>query len=86
LCFLTYEKHFYRNGKKILEYYIDHKLTCFFETVTTSDYKITEGFSSEGEMFTREKIEYNSQGKPITEERLIYNADGTTTNEKFDLA
>lgn len=85
LVTLFHEKHFYQNDQKIIEYYTNNVLDSYFVTEKTIDYKITKGFSPDGKMFSREKIEFDNQGKPITEEQLIYNADGTTTNYKIDL-
>jgi len=81
---LFYEKHFFKNDKKIIEYYSNDEMESFFEIEKTSEYRISKGFSSKGKMFCKEKIEYNKQGKAITEEQLIYNADGTKTDYKIN--
>lgn len=82
---LFYEKHFYQDDKKIIEYYSNNEMDSYFEIEKTADYRISKGFSPQGKMFSREKIEYNNQGKAITEEQLIYNADGTKTEYKIKL-
>jgi hypothetical protein len=82
---LFHERHFNKNGRKIIEYFSDNVLDFYFVTEKTMDYRITEGFSPDGKMFSREKIEFDNQGKPITEEQLIYNADGTKTDYRINL-
>jgi len=82
---LFHERHFNQDDKKIVEYYSNNVMDSYFVTEKTTDCKITRGFSPDGKMFSREKIEFNNQGKPITEEQLIYNADGTKTNYKINL-
>jgi hypothetical protein len=82
---LFYEKHFYKNNIKTIEYYSQDEMDSYFEIEKTNEYKITKGFSPKGKMFSREKIEYNNKGKAITEEQLIYNADGTKMEYKINL-
>ena len=83
--FLCYEKHFQRNGKEVIEEYLNDELGTYYETEHLKNSKITKGFSASGDMFFREIIEYDKEGNEISEESLVYNDDGTKTEHKIDL-
>lgn len=79
-CMLTYEKHFTRNDKKVVEYYTNDILDTYFETTRKGNMEIVEGFGAAGGLFTREKKHFKD-GKHIKSEIRIQNADGTTLRQ-----
>jgi len=74
---LSYEKHFIRNGKEVVEYYEDDVLDSYFESNKEDNIQIIEGFGSDGTLFSRE-IKHFNKSKHFKSDIMIHNADGTT--------
>lgn len=74
-CFLSYEKHFTRDGKSVVECYTDDILDMYFETTHKGNMEIVEGFGAAGDLFHRE-IKHFENGKHFKSEIMVLNADG----------
>ncbi|MBF8151307.1 hypothetical protein ITJ86_15475 [Winogradskyella sp. F6397] len=61
---LLYEKHFIRNNKDVIEYYLNHELDSYFETQTLKYFIISRGFGKDHTLFTTEVTYLNKRGKP----------------------
>ena len=81
----SHERHFQRDGKDVVEYYSEDELWMYSETERKGQLEICKCYGDDGEMFSREIIEYDKDGNEISEESLVYNADGTKTEHKIDL-
>ena len=82
---LQYEKHFFRDGKKVIESYYNDELHSIFEITSLKNRIITKGYSKDKILFSSEVIHTNSEGRPITEEQYIKLADGSVLEYKSSL-
>ena len=74
--YLLFEKHFIRNGKKVIEEYTNDELIAYFEEEKTKQFKTTIGYNKDGKMFHKEVYEYNEQGKALSFEETVTSIDG----------
>jgi len=76
---LSYERHFERDGKSVVEYYTDDELWMYDETAE-EDKNIftTRVYDPSGDLFALTKYQI-SDGYKITLEDWVINEEGTKT-------
>jgi hypothetical protein len=73
---LFYEKHFERNNKQVIEYYSNHELDSYFETIKSKSFTITRGFSNDHVLFHTEVLYLRQNGKPYMCYNEVLNISG----------
>lgn len=77
--FITYKKCYENNGQGITEYYTNNSLDSKFIVQRGLNKKTTLGFSSCGDLFYKEWIQYLDSGEIKNKSSMVYNLDGTIT-------
>lgn len=76
---LSYERHFIRNGRDVVEEFTNDEMSFYFETERVDNFEICCGFSPEGQLFSVTKTEFDQSGKPIQLDDYVHCDDGSVS-------
>ncbi len=80
---LSYERHFTRNEREVVEEYSNDEMAFYFETERKDGFEICTGFYPDGSLFFVEKTSYNSLGKAISRDNYIHCENGTVSFDTY---